>query len=402
MNPIRVIHLSDLHLGFQGPSNLTVPDGPHAGVPLRQHDLENAVEWLCSNLVQQPVPVNVVLIAGDVFDRSNPLPRAVHAAGRLIHILTQQEIEVVVVDGNHDTPSALSAGHPMAYLALFGAHIVHGEKVQVIHTDHWKSPHLQHLAVHCIPRRALKNLDVGEIHPFPDRCNVLLTHGLVASREDEPGEDGRIPRSLLEQSWDYIALGDWHGHMHQPVAGIPAYYPGSLERLHFGEAMRHPAQETDPYQVRGGLDVTLLPENETQVQSFPYPHARPMYHAQVEASEMTAEDLHARLDVLTQDLPAQGLLQVHVMGATQTLKAELNARNLNPIRQRIHRVELKWHLLHDTVEQSEQAAQAETLPEQWQAYLQRHAPDQSWLLQAGLEVLTEARTRLAQSAEEHP
>lgn len=107
---LRLLHTSDWHLGQH----------------LHQHDraYEHArfLDWLLDTLVSQQI--DALLIAGDVFDVTNPSAASqtlfyrflTEARRRVPHLTT------VMIAGNHDSPGRLEA--PAAFLNLFGAHVV--------------------------------------------------------------------------------------------------------------------------------------------------------------------------------------------------------------------------------------------------------------------------------------
>lgn len=107
---LRLLHTSDWHLGQH----------------LHQHDraYEHArfLDWLLDTLVTQQI--DALLIAGDVFDVTNPSAASqtlfyrflTEARRRVPHLTT------VMIAGNHDSPGRLEA--PAAFLNLFGAHVV--------------------------------------------------------------------------------------------------------------------------------------------------------------------------------------------------------------------------------------------------------------------------------------
>ena len=105
-----VAHLSDLHLGFRAYGQ--VEDGAN----LRERDIAAAFERASQEVAR--VHPDLILIAGDVFDRPDPRPRAVVALARGLEVLRASipESPVIMVAGPRDTPRRL--GDPGA-LAVF-------------------------------------------------------------------------------------------------------------------------------------------------------------------------------------------------------------------------------------------------------------------------------------------
>ena len=107
---MRLLHTSDWHLG----QTLHQFD--------RSHEHDRFLYWLLDTLVVEQV--DALLIAGDVFDSSNP---AASAQARFYQFLTEArrcvpKLNIVIAAGNHDSPGRMEA--PAPFLALFDATIV--------------------------------------------------------------------------------------------------------------------------------------------------------------------------------------------------------------------------------------------------------------------------------------
>ncbi|RZA26617.1 MAG: exonuclease subunit SbcD, partial [Lysobacteraceae bacterium] len=98
---MRLLHTSDWHLG-QTLHNFD-----------RTYEHACFLEWLVETLVAENI--DVLLIAGDIFDNANPSA----AAHRQLYRFLQQarsrvpHLQVVVIAGNHDSPGRLEAPTPL-------------------------------------------------------------------------------------------------------------------------------------------------------------------------------------------------------------------------------------------------------------------------------------------------
>ncbi len=98
---MRLLHTSDWHLG-QTLHNFD-----------RTHEHGCFLDWLVATLVAEEI--DVLLIAGDIFDNANPSA----AAHRQLYRFLQQakarvpHLQVVVIAGNHDSPGRLEAPTPL-------------------------------------------------------------------------------------------------------------------------------------------------------------------------------------------------------------------------------------------------------------------------------------------------
>lgn len=110
MTTLRVLHTSDWHLGH------VLHDVDRAA------DHAHVLQWLVTQLVEQQV--DVLLVAGDVFDTSNPSAEAQRAFFEFLARARQASpsLQVVLIAGNHDSAARLDAPDPL--LRSLGVHVV--------------------------------------------------------------------------------------------------------------------------------------------------------------------------------------------------------------------------------------------------------------------------------------
>lgn len=214
---MRLLHLSDLHLGFRQYQRLTP-----AGINQREADVAAAFKRAIDRAIE--LRPDVILLAGDIFHNVRPTNSAILYAfkhfARLIQALPGTS--VVMVAGNHDTPRAAETGHILRLFLELGVDVVDSAPRRV----HLPERNLSILAVPDLPGARIA------FTPDPDaRHNVLLLHGEIEGVIPRGAVDERaaveIPREALGvQRWDYIALG--HYHVYREVAPN-AYYSGSIE-----------------------------------------------------------------------------------------------------------------------------------------------------------------------------
>ena len=169
-NPIRVLHMADLHIG----SAMAV--GRRVG---REEDLIAATWDALENIIDLALKqeVDLVTIGGDVFDKIdhyNPLPRT-----KLIRGLAKlEEIPVALVRGNHD------------HLTRGVTPIPWPENVKELSKDD-PTLDLGRICVHGISYDREKQKD-DLVPKYPDpvdgRVNIGLLHANVGGRR---GHDGR-------------------------------------------------------------------------------------------------------------------------------------------------------------------------------------------------------------------
>jgi len=215
---VRLVHLSDLHLGFRQYQRLTP-----AGINQREADVAASFRQAIDRTIA--LAPQLVVIAGDVFHTVRPTNTAIVHAYMQFARLRQQlpDAEVVMVAGNHDTPRSTETGCILRLFRQLGIHVVDDDPQRL------PFPHLD-VSVLCVPDIPGKR---PALRPEPGpRHNVLLLHGEVegmlpahAAAEDRAALE--ISREELgAERWSYVALG--HYHVYREVAPN-AYYSGSID-----------------------------------------------------------------------------------------------------------------------------------------------------------------------------
>lgn len=105
---MKILHTSDWHIGRT----------------FHQHSSLDALAEVLDALVDlvREHGVDVVVVAGDVFDSSTPSAPAVEELDRVLVALSGTGAQVVVTSGNHDSPARLGA--KSAFTAAAGVHIL--------------------------------------------------------------------------------------------------------------------------------------------------------------------------------------------------------------------------------------------------------------------------------------
>ena len=215
---MRLVHLSDLHLGFRQYQRLTA-----RGINQREWDVADAFRRAIDKTIA--IAPRLVVIAGDVFHNVRPTNAAILQAYRQFSRLRAALPDTVValVAGNHDTPRTAEMGGILGLFSELGVYVADRQ------AERWHFPELD-LALLAVP-------DVPGTRPalVPDaaaKWNVLLLHGEVegvipaaAALTDRASME--ITREELGAArWDYVALG--HYHVYREVEKN-AYYSGSIE-----------------------------------------------------------------------------------------------------------------------------------------------------------------------------
>jgi DNA repair protein SbcD/Mre11 len=260
--PVKILHTSDWHLGrpLYGRS--------------RQREFEAFLDWLAGIIDTEAV--DALFVAGDIFDTTTPGNRTQEIYYRFLHRVSRSSCRhVVIVGGNHDSPTLLDA--PRALLRELDVHVLGavtgdpGDEVLLLPDAHGE-PEAIVCAVPYLRDRDIRTVEPGECAEDKNRklvegigrhyaevCAVadarrkalqaeipiiatghLFTAGGATIdgdgvREIYVGSLARVGRAAFPESIDYLALG--HLHVAQRVAGEERLrYSGSPIPMGFGEA----------------------------------------------------------------------------------------------------------------------------------------------------------------------
>lgn len=242
---MRFLHTSDWHIGrtFHGADLLAEQDTVLAHLA----DLVTAEA------------VDVVLVAGDVYDRAVPSAEAVQVANRAVARIRAAGAQVVITSGNHDSAPRLGAFGDFA--AAGGLHLrtsVDRLDEPVLFEDEYGK-----VAVYGIPylepepsrhalgvpeakghngvlTEAMRRIEADRVRRTPRTRSVVLAHAFVTGGQGTDSERtiavGGVEQVGGEvfQGTDYVALGHLHGPQtlaeHLRYSGSPLPYSFSEAR----------------------------------------------------------------------------------------------------------------------------------------------------------------------------
>lgn len=268
---MRVLHTSDWHVGkaLRGRSRATEHEavlGEIAGITRRE-------------------AVDLVIVAGDLFDCATPSPEAERIVYRGLLDLAEGGRPVIVVAGNHDSAQRLGAVAPLSEAS--GIHVAAavrppgdggvievaagGERAQVALLPFPSQRYV-------VTADLLLSGDAADAHAaYADRVvrilgalterfradtiNLVVAHLMVMGGTMGGGERGAhtvfdywVPATAFPASAQYVALG--HLHRCQQLAGpAPLHYCGSPLQLDFGETANDPV--VNLVDVRPGLPADV-------------------------------------------------------------------------------------------------------------------------------------------------
>lgn len=220
---VRILHTADVHLG----ATFRVL-GDRGREQRRQ--LASTFSRVVTLAIEEPV--DLVLIAGDLFDSVAAARAHLGFAAQELRRLADAGIPVCAIAGNHDPLGEGSAGVWRDLAAAASSVTVFGPSLEVrVFPELGLTVVGRSCRRHLSAESPLDGLPVARTTLFV----VALAHGSV-QRPDLPPQFGQIAREEIGRSGvDYVALGDWHSARDVGHGGIAAWYSGAPEMIDLDE-----------------------------------------------------------------------------------------------------------------------------------------------------------------------
>ncbi|MGH2396818.1 MAG: metallophosphoesterase family protein [bacterium] len=219
---IKLLHLADLHLGR--PFRMLGQRGSEQRRAL-QAALERAVALAISE------GVNLVLIAGDLFDSPKPSEGTIQFVTAQLRLLEDAGIRIAIAAGNHDMG-------PDEYVAAM-THLRDAAPAATFFGPSVESKVFPDLDLTLIGRSALAEGTGSPLSGWPrgrtTRFAIGLAHGSVFRPGVVETPHAIHPHEIRDLGLDYLALGDWHSAAEVLPPPTAAWYPGSPEWLAFDQ-----------------------------------------------------------------------------------------------------------------------------------------------------------------------
>ena len=265
---MKIMHLGDLHIGKS----------------LGDFDLYEDQRYILEqilNLIKKK-SVDVLLIAGDVYDKAIPGEKSVQLLDYFLKRLVETGIKTYMISGNHDSDERLNFGSSLfesnniyinskfnGILKRYSLHDEFGE-LNIYLLPFVKASQVQHffpeekidsydMAVRTIIK--LSDFDVG-------KRNILVAHQFVAGKDDPEiaGSEGLSVHNvgMVEKigygslaEFDYVALG--HIHSPQSVGLKHIRYCGSPLKYSLSEVNNNKSVPIITFKDKGEVLVEFAP-----------------------------------------------------------------------------------------------------------------------------------------------
>ncbi len=259
---MKFVHLADLHLGKRVNEFSMIED-------------QKFILLKILNIIDEEKP-DAIIIAGDVYDKSNPSIEAVELFGKLLSDIASRKIETFIISGNHDSAERLSFASDI--IDNVGIHIsraYNGEvkpfelkdkfgSVNVYMLPFVKPAHVRAAfpdeeitSYNDAVSVAVKNMNISA-----DKRNILVTHQFVTgaktcdSEEISVGGSDNIDAAVFD-CFDYVALG--HIHSPQHITKQTVRYAGSPLKYSFSEANHKKSVTIVEMEEKGKAEIRTVP-----------------------------------------------------------------------------------------------------------------------------------------------
>lgn len=265
---MKILHTGDWHIG-------KLVHGIHM-----TEDQRYILNGLIA-LIDQEKP-DVLVIAGDIYDRSIPPVEAVELLDETLStILMAYKIPVIAIAGNHDSPDRLGfASKIMKDNGLFIKGKLEIEPTPIVLEDEFGPVHFYVVPYtepavvrHQLKEESIKDHDsamkaiLDRIECTMDKAvrNVCVTHGFITGTESLETSESERPLSIggtdvvnvdYFKGFDYTALG--HLHRPQKVKSDRVRYSGSLMKYSFSEAMQKKSVTLVEMDGKGTVEVEQI------------------------------------------------------------------------------------------------------------------------------------------------
>lgn len=258
---VKILHFADAHIDM---ANYGRHD-PETGLPMRVMDFLRSLDEIVQAAVDEQV--DLVIFAGDAYKDRSPAPTYQREWGKRIMRLSHAGILTLLLTGNHDISPSTGRAHAIQeFDTLEVPHVRVLNKPQFLTSAELEDLPVQIIALPWISRsgfmtsQKLSGADPEDIYEkLGERVSEMLKDWLTGADPALPtiltahasvegaqygnermvmlGTDLVLPPGLVKDPrLDYVALG--HIHKAQNLnenAHPPVIYPGSIERVDFGE-----------------------------------------------------------------------------------------------------------------------------------------------------------------------
>lgn len=259
---MRFLHISDLHLGKRVYEYSML------------EEQKNAL-WQVLSIVDEK-NIEGLFIAGDIYDKSIPTIEAIELFDSFLVELSNRNIDVYIISGNHDSPERVGFGADFFKSKRIYISKAYDGNIQYVDKEDLYGK----IRIHLIPflkpanvRRFHQEMEIADynsairtvvedIKLCEDGRNVVLVHqfitGAVRSQSEESflGGMDNIEYDLFDE-FDYVALG--HIHKSQAMGRQQVRYSGALVKYALDEINQVKSMTLVEIKGKGEVEIETIP-----------------------------------------------------------------------------------------------------------------------------------------------
>jgi len=310
----KFAHIADAHLGFE-----------QYRLPYRAEEFKKAFETAIKKAIEEKV--DFILIAGDLFHRSNPSPQTIKEAIDLLSIPKEESIPVFAIEGNHDrTQKRISAYNLLESLGLM--HVLGFSEEKKENKYQTTEKVNGKLITKGVFEKGNKSLEIygmkfmsaawferNRLSDYfrPSGDAILMLHqGIKEMMESLKLETQRdyfeITLEDLPDGFLYYAMGHIHKRWQSNKGLGVVAYPGSLERWDFGDYEMRYRWKGDTFIPQAGEEKGFLIVEDFKPR-FVKLDVRPFYDIKIKADEVSAKK---ELKKLSTKIPEEAFVRVDI------------------------------------------------------------------------------------------
>ena len=264
---MKFIHSADWHLGKVVHQKSMIDDQAFVLKQLSEYIKQNKIE--------------ILVIAGDIYDRSIPPIDAVNLLNAFLdEVINGLKVKVLMISGNHDSADRLNFASPL--LEKNGLYIesMTDKVIKKITLQDEFGPIHFYLNPFFKPSEIRYLFDQPELKEFNEAMeyylaqnplnleerNVLVTHQFISGIAKDIESDSELPlviggtaeiKAEKVSAFDYVALG--HLHAPQAISDKKIRYSGSLLKYSETETYQRKGFNVVELKEKGNLDIVEVP-----------------------------------------------------------------------------------------------------------------------------------------------
>lgn len=258
---MKLIHVSDLHLGKRIYEYSMIED---------QKDILNKIILIIDN--EKP---DGIIIAGDIYDKPVPSTEAVDLFNDFLVQLSNRNLQVFAISGNHDSPERLAFGSKI--MDKDGIHLspVYNGTVKPFSLKDENGTVNIYMLPFIKPVNIRRIFETDEVRSYSDAVdyaikkmnidknqrNILITHQFVTgatrseSEEISVGGSDNVDAAVFSD-FDYVALG--HIHSPQNCGSKLIRYCGTPLKYSFSESKDNKSVTVVEMGAKGNVNVKTV------------------------------------------------------------------------------------------------------------------------------------------------